>query len=343
MDEFDQAFAQLKRSPFGEVGANDVFEQSSNMPTVPTSGIEDIGFTPEQLAFIRNGLYNGDFRTPPPEGDGVELDDLTNKLPGWSYVKTGTLVTAAWDDTGSVVFSVAAGGVGTNEAYIEQVVPITAIGRNRVCHIVTVCYDMVDSPDHVLSVEAEYLDADGVATGTSDSELFLETAITPMTQTVVPNGETGAPSDAYFLRVRITVEEVGTSTQTLTIKHVFVEDRLLIPGEVTYETVTAAQTNWGPFPRNQIVVTDDLGGADRTIRGINATGQRDGRVLWVYNMDGSNNLILSHNDGAVATNSRRIYCPNAADLTIRPNGGVMLCWFGGVDGAVKRWRVLSQV
>lgn len=43
MDEFDQAFAQLKRSPFGEVGANDVFEQASNMPTLPTSGIEDIG------------------------------------------------------------------------------------------------------------------------------------------------------------------------------------------------------------------------------------------------------------------------------------------------------------
>ena len=51
------------------------------------SATEDLGVTPEIVSFIRHGLLNGDFRTPPPDTTS-DIDDVTNKLPGWSFVQS---------------------------------------------------------------------------------------------------------------------------------------------------------------------------------------------------------------------------------------------------------------
>lgn len=347
MDEFDQAFAQLKRSPFGEVGANDVFEQAANMPTLPTSGIEDIGFTPEQLALLRNGIYNGDFRTPPPEGDGVELDDLTNKLPGWSYVKTGTAVTAKWvDDSagGNVTFTVAAGAATTDSAYIEQIIPVTGIGKRRVAKLVSATATVTEIAESDTSIVAQYLDADGATTGTASTRFTTSESGATDCWTVCPNGEAGIPTDGYYLRIRINVADIGAGGDTVVIKDVFVEDRLNIPGNIEIYPLTGnsnAFTAGSTMHETQLVVLLPDGAYE--IRGINSTGSPDGRLLWLYNLDATNSVTLVHESTSATSASYRIQGPNNADVTIRPRGGVMLVFFGHADGTNLRWHVLSQV
>lgn len=335
-----QAFSMLKRSPFGNLDANDVFEQHSNMPTVPTSGIEDIGFTPEQAAFVRNGLYNGDFLTPPPDPDS-ELDDLDNKLPGWSYVKSGTAVTAEWTDGGSVVFTVAAGAATGDYAMLEQIIPISAVGRSVVKHIFAAQFD-VETFDHLPIVEAQYLDADGVATGTAgtwDTHGLTQDRV----QTVNANGEAGVTADATMIRVRVGVMDDTSDGDTYTLESAYLETPWVLPGGIIIDDLAG---NESPLARDylsqaHVYAVRTLNGSDRTIEGIDATGMRDGRILWICNMGGSDNIILSHADTDV-DEADRILCPNNANLSIRPRGAVMLMYFGD-EGSTRRWRVMSQV
>lgn len=51
-------------------------------------------------------------------------------------------------------------------------------------------------------------------------------------------------------------------------------------------------------------------------------------MLWLYNMDSTFNIVQSHNDGAAPSANWRLLCPNGANLTLRPNAGVLLSWFG---------------
>lgn len=347
MDEFDQAFAQLKRSPFGGVDANDVFAQASNMPTLPTSGIEDIGFTPEQLAMLRNGLYNGDFRTPPPEGDGVELDDLTNKLPGWSYVKTGTAVTAAWVDDaagGNVTFTVAAGAAATDSAYIEQIVPVTGIGVRRIAKLVSATATVDGIAESDTSIVSQYLDVDGATTGTATARSTISESGAVDCWSASPNGEAGVPTDGYYLRVRINCDDIGSNGDTVVIKDVFVEDRPIAVGNIEIYPMTS---NFGSFTAGSTMHDTQLVAllpdAAYTIHGINSTGTPDGRILWLYNFDSTNSVTLSHESGTAGAAGYRIQGPNNADVVIRPRGGVMLVYFGDTAGTSRRWRVLSQV
>lgn len=346
MDEFDQAFAKLKRSPFGEVSANDVFDQRSNMETVPTSGIEDIGFTPEQLAFIRNGLYNGDFRTPPPEPDS-ELDDLTNKLPGWTYVKTGTAVTAKWQDTGgdggNITFTVAAGAATTDSAYIEQIVPVSAIGTRRIAKLVTATATADAIAEVDISIIAQYLTEAGATTGAAATRSSISESGSIDTWTACPNGSSGVPADAYYLRVRINVDDIGSSGDTVVVKDVFLDERMVMPGTIGYYPLTGsanALAAGGILPEATLLSLLPDGAYE--VRGIDSTGVPEGRVLWLYNEDTTNSITLKHLSGS-ANAADRIAGPNNADVTIRPRGGVMLCYFGSVSGTGRRWRVLSQV
>lgn len=348
IDDFgnDAAFSMLKRSPFGDVDANDVFDQRSSISTTPTSAIEDLGFTPEQLAFIRNGIYNGDFRTPPPEGAGVELDDNTNKLPGWSYVKTGTAVTATWEndgDGGNVTFAVAAGAATTDSAYLEQIIPVSAIGLRRIVKLVTATATTAGIAESDTSIIAQYLDEDGATTGSSDQKWTISESGDIDMWTACPNGEAGVPTDGYYLRVRIQCEDIGSTADTVVIKDVVIEERLSPAGDIAIYPLTGNSNSFsagGLMKGAQIVsIAPD---ANHEIRGINATGVPLGRILWLHNEDTTNTITLIHDSGSASSASYRIVCPNNSDLTIRPRGTVMLCYFAG-SGGVSRWRVMSQV
>lgn len=337
----ESLFANLRRNPFnGGTDVSSVFEQADSIPSVPTSAIEDIGFTPEQSAFVRNGLYNGDFRTPPPDTT-AELDDLTNKLPGWSYVKSGTAVTAKWVSAGSIRFTVAAGAGTSDYAMLEQVVPISAVGRSVVKHIFAAQFD-VETFDDLPIVEAQYLDGDGATTGnaaTWDVHGWTQDRV----HTVSPNGEAGVTSTAETIRVRVGVMDDFTDAATYDLQSAFLETPWVLPGGITIDDLSG---NERPLSRDylsqsQVYAVRTLNGSDRTIEGIDADDMRDGRILWICNMDGSNNLILSHADSDVDA-ADRILCPNNSNLTIRPRGGVMLMYFGD-EGSTRRWHVMTQV
>lgn len=353
MDEFDQAFAQLKRSPFGEMDANDVFEQASNMPTVPTSGIEDIGFTPEQVGFIRSGVYNAGFRTPPPDPDS-ELDDLANKLPGWSYSKVGT-VTADWvDDTsgGNVTFT--AGGTTLNDlATIEQVIPVERLGNQGDVQVVRIRVTETSTTGFLTVLNAAYLDADGIVTGTAAEMVNAESGTTYSVE-VVPNGEAGIPTTATLLRIRISakVGAATVATDTVALREVSIVQRMSPAGLIGYCEVVA---NDDAFPNDglvdnrdlattQVVVVTAIDSASRNIHGILSTGAIEGRVLWIYNNDADGHtLVLKNESASAASSAYRIKTPNEADLTIRKFGGVQLMYFGLPNTTQRRWRVMSQV
>lgn len=339
MDEFDKAFAQLKRSPFGEVDANDVFGQAANMPSVPTSGIEDLGFTPEQLGLIRDGLYNADFRTPPPEGDGVELDDLTNKLPGWSYVKTGTDVTAKWiTDSGGGHVRFYTAETSTDQAYIEQILPVSSTIRTSLTHAIWV--------DHggsagvpTLWGNAIYLKSDGTTTGSAGT-ITLEPSASLVEQ-FAPNGITGVPSDAHFLRVRIGVTADDASD-------ISVNGLRVVPvlrSGVWWETISGTKNDWTPGSASIWGAIETLhidgSGATRTISGLTAPAL-EGTTKLIHN-GGANDIVLQHDagGGSASAANNRFYCQSGTDLTISTLGSVFIRYFGDIDGSHLRWRVVT--
>lgn len=340
MDEFDQAFAKLKRSPFGEVDANDVFQQAANMPSVPTSGIEDIGFTPEQLGLIRDGLYNGDFRTPPPEGDGVELDDLTNKLPGWSYVKTGTDVIAKWiTDSGGGHIRFYTSDISTDQAYIEQIVPVSSTIRTSLTHVLWV--------DHggsagvpTLWAKGTYLKSDGTVTG-ANGFANLEPS-TSLVEQIAPNGISGVPSDAHFLRIQIGV--TADDAADISVNGVRLEP--VLRSGVWWETISGNKDDWTPESASIWGAIDTLhidgGAADRTISGLTAPAL-EGTTKLIHNGGATNNIILQHDAGGGSASSanNRFYCQSDADLTISVHGSVFIRYFGDIDGSHLRWRVVT--
>jgi len=72
--------------------------------------------------------------------------------------------------------------------------------------------------------------------------------------------------------------------------------------------------------------------ASRDITGIVAL--TDGVRITLQNI-GAFNAVLKHDVTSTAAN--RFYCPNSADLTLRPNGSVVIEY----DSASSRWRVFG--
>jgi hypothetical protein len=153
------------------------------------------------------------------------------------------------------------------------------------------------------------------------------------------------PTDAYYLRVRFGFEDDTAIAATAIVHHVLIEERLAVAGPVGDDVMSGndpAYDAGGYLAYYQIVmVTAD--GASRTIQGIDSTGMRPGRILWLMNISAANNVVLAHESASASDVSYRIRGPNAADVTIRPHGGVMLMWGGIGDGTTRRWRVLSEV
>jgi hypothetical protein len=352
MTDVEEQFSKLKRSPFGGVDANDVFEQHGNMPSVPTSAVEDIGFTPEQVGFIRAGVYNAGFRTPPPEGDGVELDDLTNKLPGWSYSKVGDSIDASWEDDssgGNITFT-AVDDTLSDEVTIEQVIPVERLGNQGDVQIVRVRKTETSDVGFTIRVNAAYLDADGVVTGT-EAEILSADSGSTVTHEVTPNGEAGIPTDALSLRIQVSavVAAAEVPGDIIVVHEVSIVSRMQLAGGIGYYEIADNETTFpddglttGVLADTQLVYITAIGAATRDIFGITMANMTDGRILWLYNDDSANSFILKHESGSAASASNRIRCPNGGDMTIRPFGTVQLMYFGLPNGTTRRWHVMSH-
>lgn len=349
----ESQFSNLRRDAFTD-DVSDVFEGQASMATVPTSAIEDLGFTPEQVGFVRAGLYNAGFRTPPVEGDGVTLDDTSNKLPGWSYAESGGNVTGTWksDSSGGNVTFTATGTTLGHYASVEQVVPVERLGNQGDVLVVRTRKTETSTTGFLAILSAAYLDSSGTVTGSSVSRTDSSSGST-VTFAIVPNGEVGIPTDAVSLRITVKGQVGGAtvSGDKVAVNEVSIVNRMMLGGGIEFAEVVGNQT---AFPNDglvsgaevastQLVAISSIDAASRNIYGIVSTGVADGRILWLYNYDGSNSVVLVDESGSASSSAYRIKTPNLANLTIRPRGAVQLCYFGLPNGTERRWRVMSQV
>lgn len=305
----------------------------------------DVGFGAPLRSFLATGLVNGDLATPPPFPDqplvGDPADAGYNVPPGWGYSQSGTSVTARWVD-GAVTFDVASSGAGTDQAYLEQYAPVVQLGRNGTSHVLSAQFATgVSSGLFNYLATAQYLDATGAATGSASS------AAPGIDRTVsaAANGEAGMPAGARYLRCRVGVKKTATPAGSYALQQAFVEQRLAIPAGIVYESWSTGPVDLTTdLSAASMYVVTDLGGANKTLRSISSTGVRVGRCLWLYNMDRSYYIVLADNTTASGVPAGdKIYCPNLADLTVRPQGAVLLMYLGASDDSARRWRVLTQV
>lgn len=188
------------------------------------------GFGPSWRRFLQAGVFNGDFVAAPPT-PANELNDSTNPLPQWSYVKSsGTAIvfkskTDAATGSGRYIEMDCASGAANDQSYIQQVVPIVA-SKNRAFTFSP--YSFVDpdttSADVEVFLEWQFLKSDLSTTGTGEfvvkatsilsgtgSELGLETEI---------GHGTHPPEDAYFVRFRVGMKRKpgGSTSATATVR-----------------------------------------------------------------------------------------------------------------------------
>jgi len=224
----DPGIQSLRRSPFSGVGdISSVFSQLDSIASVPMSATEDLGVTPEVATYIQFGLANGDLRVPTPDTT-VDLADITNKFPGWSFVQSsGTAITARWVATtagGSVVFTMVAGSAG-DDSYIEQIVPMSGASADlRGVSAVAAWATATISNSAEAYITAQYLTGDGSTTtgaattgSVGASTLFGGNAYAV---SVLPDTTGRIPTAAGYLRIRIGLRRAAAvvgATNVLTL------------------------------------------------------------------------------------------------------------------------------
>ena len=125
----DQMFDQVERKPFSAFSPNAVIAQDSDIPLMPAGVAQDIAL-PQYLQFgISGGIQNGNFEEGPEDGHESVIDNISNKLPGWSFVDNGNPITCKWYGTGVVTFFADDGALTDDTAYLETIAPVTQIGR----------------------------------------------------------------------------------------------------------------------------------------------------------------------------------------------------------------------
>lgn len=222
MDE--QMLDRLRRGPWNSPDLNDVFAQADSIATVPSGVASDLGFTPSQAREVLSHVPNGDFAEIPPDTSS-NLNDITNKLPDWSFVTvagssiTAKLVADSSAGSGYVVRFSGAAGNANDEACIESIFPIASSRARRIGHFVRAYFLAASTATATFQVKVQfdYLKSDAsttTGTGVTDTNNFVTSALTTLTG---PNGNLPAPSDAAYIRCRLGVKRTATNATTATV------------------------------------------------------------------------------------------------------------------------------
>lgn len=127
-DTLETLFAQTARGPFTGYTPFQIAQEASFVDSTPASVAEDTRWPLYLQGYIFSRCYNNSFDSPPPKGDNTTLNELDNKLPGWTFVDDTTdgSGAATWRGSGTtsgrVEFSVADTCSVNDEVYIEQTV-----------------------------------------------------------------------------------------------------------------------------------------------------------------------------------------------------------------------------
>lgn len=223
-DDIRQFRGMVRRGPWNSADLNDVFGQAESVATIPAGVASDLGFTPSQSREVLSHVPNGDFAEIPPD-TSANLDDVTNKLPDWSFVTvagssiTAKVVADSSAGSGYVVRFSGAAGNANDEAYIESVIPIASSRAQRIGHFVRAYFLAASTATATFQVKVQfdYLKSDAsttTGTGVTDTNNFVTSALTTLTG---PNGNLPAPSDAAYIRCRLGVKRTATNATTATV------------------------------------------------------------------------------------------------------------------------------
>jgi len=194
-------------STVGGSVAGDLYDDAGNLLLGSSLTALTGGLGPALRRYIMSGVYNGDFYLTPRSANSTITTE--NPLPFWTWtVVSGTAVTAtSIADTGNgsgraLRLSIAS-GAASDEAYIEQIVPVNS-SRNQAYTYRGLAYFYNPVGDPVLEVELrhQFLKVDGVTpTGASVSHALPFNQLPSDLRTA---GNTIAtPTDAYFIRLRV--------------------------------------------------------------------------------------------------------------------------------------------
>ncbi|MFZ9310723.1 MAG: beta strand repeat-containing protein [Arenimonas sp.] len=104
---------------------------------------------------------------------------------------------------------------------------------------------------------------------------------------------------------------------------------------IASETFAGDKTDWQPANPSAAVFRITPSGAARTLNSINL-GPVDGQMIWIINVDTTNNLVLD-DASASGTAAMRIIGIGASDVTLTPGQTAQLIY----DGTTARWRVIN--
>lgn len=209
-------------NPFGEYFAVDEVDPDQ---AVPGAGDPGVGFGSSAQSLLTSGLYNGDFQNGPAEGEDSIISDA-NPLPYWRYANVQGAIKARWiaDAAAPAGYSIewsVTDGANDDEAYLEQIVPVTPRTGVYVPQIVV----GAASPSSIFvftSLDVQPLTVTGATTGTAvsttrafESSAYVHYRLLPI------------PSDARYVRVRVGVVIVTGGSGTTTLREIAIIPRLV--------------------------------------------------------------------------------------------------------------------
>lgn len=180
-----------------------------------TTVLTGAGVGPAWGRFFSTGVYNGDFFAETPT-QASNIDNATNPLPYWSFVKSsGTAITAKSEaDTavasGNVIRWAMASGAAGDNSYLQQIIPVSGSPAQDESH--TVIAEVWVRAGSVLGhdwyLSCVYLQNDGSTVIGSAVEVtsardghptagIARLACTPADS---------VPANAYYLRIRVGVK-----------------------------------------------------------------------------------------------------------------------------------------
>lgn len=193
------------------------------------------GLGPAIRRYITSGVYNSDFALTPPYPDST-IVQAWNPLPFWTFTQvSGTSITAqsvadSASGSGRVLeFSMAAGAAG-DDSYFEQIIPINASRSRSYAYMVHVSF--LGGPTVSAArvyVKAAYLTNDGATVTGDEAAIEFATSVigvgTVDDRRIGPGTTSGsvptsAPSDAYYIRLRIGYKrhtEPTTTSETVSV------------------------------------------------------------------------------------------------------------------------------
>lgn len=173
------------------------------------------GFAGPFADYVNFYLINGTFWLGPSQGPGTPIDQGANPMPFWLLtVVSGNNITLSSElvdgaPSGKVLRATVVAGVNTDEVTVEQVTQVAGSYAQWLSEYVRAVGSQVSGTTTV-TIKLQYLKADRVTT--TGAEVTAALSGTPKRGGLTIPATGAAPSDAMFMRVRISFKSDGNAS-----------------------------------------------------------------------------------------------------------------------------------